>query len=206
MARKQKLKVFRTPIGFHDAYVAAPSQKAALEAWGSHADLFARGVADVVTDEDLMTEPLANPGQVIRRVRGSEAEHLAASDRPRQRRSRPARTSEPDGRSTDTTGSMHGSGSAPTTARKRVLPRPSREKLEAAENAMAALKDRQQREDEQLREREAEIDRQRREVERKRQKMQRSHDGELVKAEAVLEDERRRHARALNLWISKQRS
>jgi hypothetical protein len=28
----RKLKVFRTPIGFHDAYVAAPSRKAALEA------------------------------------------------------------------------------------------------------------------------------------------------------------------------------
>jgi hypothetical protein len=28
-----KLKVFRTPIGFHDAYVAAPSKKAALAAW-----------------------------------------------------------------------------------------------------------------------------------------------------------------------------
>ena len=32
-----KLKVYRTPIGFHDAYVAAPSQKAALDAWGSDA-------------------------------------------------------------------------------------------------------------------------------------------------------------------------
>ena len=34
MARKQKLNVYRTPIGFHDAYVAAPSQHAALLAWG----------------------------------------------------------------------------------------------------------------------------------------------------------------------------
>ena len=41
----RKLKVFRTPIGFHDAYVAAPSQKAALQAWGTDTDLFARGVA-----------------------------------------------------------------------------------------------------------------------------------------------------------------
>ncbi len=35
MARK--LKVFRTPAGFHDAYVAAPSRKAALAAWGADA-------------------------------------------------------------------------------------------------------------------------------------------------------------------------
>jgi hypothetical protein len=40
MARSARLKVFRTPIGFHDAYIAAPSQKAALEAWGSDKDIF----------------------------------------------------------------------------------------------------------------------------------------------------------------------
>ena len=51
------LKVYRTPIGFHDAYVAAPSQKAALQAWGSDANLFARGVAELVTDPALTAEP-----------------------------------------------------------------------------------------------------------------------------------------------------
>ena len=44
------LKVFRTPIGFHDAYVAAPSQKAALEAWGVRQDLFKEGQAAVADD------------------------------------------------------------------------------------------------------------------------------------------------------------
>ena len=38
-----KLKVFRTPIGFHDAYVAAPSRAAALRAWGADTDLFSTG-------------------------------------------------------------------------------------------------------------------------------------------------------------------
>lgn len=204
MARKQKLKVFRTPIGFHDAYVAASSQKAALQAWGSHADLFARGVAEVVTDEDLIAEPLANPGEVIRRVRGSEAEHLAATDRPEQRKSRAAKASEPKERAANASESARSSGRARTKARKRLPPRPSREKLKAAENALAELKDRQRSESDELHEREAEIDRQRREIERKRREIERSHGVELGKAEAILEDERRRHARALDLWISKQ--
>eukprot|EP01035_Chromulina_nebulosa_P046785 gene46785-63390_t len=56
----RQLKVFRTPIGFHDAYVAAPSRKAALQAWGSDADLFARGMAEIVTDPALTAGPLAN--------------------------------------------------------------------------------------------------------------------------------------------------
>ncbi|KQN74684.1 hypothetical protein ASE91_17170 [Sphingomonas sp. Leaf62] len=69
---------------------------------------------------------------------------------------------------------------------------------------MAELKDCQQHERDQLRVQEAEIDRQRRELERKRQEMERSHDVALQEADAVLEDERRRHARALDLWLSKQ--
>ena len=74
----RKLKVFRTPTGFHDAYVAAPSRKAALEAWGAEADLFARGSAEQVTDARLTAEPLARPGEVIRVSRGDLAAQLKA--------------------------------------------------------------------------------------------------------------------------------
>ena len=88
--RKQKLKVFRTPIGFHDAYVAAPSQKAALEAWGADGNLFAQGIAEQVDDPKLMEEPLADPGKVIKRVRGSTDEHFAALDRT-ERKAKPSR-------------------------------------------------------------------------------------------------------------------
>jgi hypothetical protein len=74
----RKLKVFSTPTGFHDAYVAAPSRKAALEAWGAEADLFARGSAEQVTDARLTAEPLARPGEVIRVSRGDLAAQLKA--------------------------------------------------------------------------------------------------------------------------------
>lgn len=76
--RQQKLKVFRTPIGFHDAYVAAPSQKAALEAWGIDVNLFARGSAEEVADPELIEEPLSAPGVVFKRLRGTEEEQIAA--------------------------------------------------------------------------------------------------------------------------------
>ena len=79
--RKQQLKVFVTPIGFHDAYVAAPSQKAALEAWGADSNIFAQGIAEQVTDPTLMEGPLASPGKVIKRVRASADEHFAELDR-----------------------------------------------------------------------------------------------------------------------------
>ena len=78
MARSAPLKVYRTPIGFHDAYVAASSQKAALKAWGSGHDLFGTGEAEVVTDSALTKEPLARPGEVIRRLRATAAEQIAS--------------------------------------------------------------------------------------------------------------------------------
>jgi hypothetical protein len=78
MPAQQKLKVYRTPIGFHDAYVAAPSQKAALQVWGSDSDLFAQNLAEQVTDPDLMKEALAHPGEIIRKLRGTADEQVEA--------------------------------------------------------------------------------------------------------------------------------
>ena len=73
-----KLKVFRTPIGFHDAYGAVPSQNAALKASGADADLFARGLAEEINEPKLRREPLSRPGEVVRVKRGTDAEHIRA--------------------------------------------------------------------------------------------------------------------------------
>jgi colicin import membrane protein len=36
----RKLKVYQTSLGFFDLAIAAPSMKAALEAWGAGSNLF----------------------------------------------------------------------------------------------------------------------------------------------------------------------
>jgi hypothetical protein len=41
----RKLKVYQTFQGFYDLAIAAPSMKAALEAWGSNMNLFHQGFA-----------------------------------------------------------------------------------------------------------------------------------------------------------------
>ena len=128
--RKQKLKVFRTPIGFHDAYVAAPSQKAALEAWGADGNLFAQGIAEQVTDPKLMDEPLASPGEVIKRVRGSTDEHFAALDRTARKPK-----SKPIGEEKD---------EAPRSKAK-PKPRPRRDELDAAEQALEKAEKKQRK-------------------------------------------------------------
>ncbi len=68
------LKVFRTHIGFDDMIVAAPSQKAALLAWGAGPHLFAQGFAEVTTDPALVKTALSQPGVVLRRQFGTKGE------------------------------------------------------------------------------------------------------------------------------------
>jgi colicin import membrane protein len=76
----RKLKTFQTSLGFFDLVIAAPSMKAALEAWGSEANLFHQGFAKEVDDPAIIAATMAKPGVVLRRAVGSNAsfsEHAA---------------------------------------------------------------------------------------------------------------------------------
>lgn len=121
------LKVFRTAAGFHDAYVAAPSRKAALEAWGADVDLFARGIAEQVTDPKLTAEPLKKPGEIVMLSRGGLADQLKALG-PRKKKA---------------------AAKAPRAAPKPAK-RPSRAKLDAAEAALEAAERRHAAEKQEL--------------------------------------------------------
>ena len=144
-----KLKVFRTPAGFHDAYVAAPSQKAALAAWGVEANLFARGLAEQVTDPALSAAPLAAPGEVIKVAR------TMADAPPEPTRRKPA--------------ARPGSKARPKPAPKpkpAPEPKPSRTDLDAAEHALANAEKRHAREKAALRREEEALAERRRTLDR----------------------------------------
>jgi len=168
----RKLKVFCTPIGFHDAYVAAPSQKAALEAWGTDANLFARGMATVATDPTLTKEPLANPGKVIKRARGTAEQHLA---------SLPKTAKVPPSRDTE------------ETKPAKSLPKPSRRKLEAAEQAIDRAEEKYRRAADAIREREEALRQERHALNAKR-------DTELATLQRRSEDARADYDRAIAEW------
>ena len=61
-----------------------------MAAWGAKGDLFAREAAEEVTDASLMAEPLAHPGEVIRKPRGS-FESVAVATAPKPSRKEPSR-------------------------------------------------------------------------------------------------------------------
>jgi len=183
MPRKQKLKVFRTPTGFHDAYVAAPSQKAALKAWGSEHDLFARGIAEKVDDPELMREPLSQPGVVVRRLRGNMDEQIAALPK-----SKPARKRLPPQKPVDPP-----ADDRPARPKKRAVPpkpRPDRAMLDEAERALAEAQDRHTKERKALAKRLAELERERRGLKRR-------HSSEIAKLQEKVEKLRSRYERAI---------
>jgi hypothetical protein len=69
MARK--LKTYQTSLGFFEQAIAAPSMKAALEAWGADSNLFHQGVAKESTDPDIVAATMKKPGVVLKRPVGS---------------------------------------------------------------------------------------------------------------------------------------
>jgi hypothetical protein len=60
MARK--LKTYQTSLGFFEQAVAAPSMKAALEAWGADSNLFHQGAAKESTDPGVIGATMKKPG------------------------------------------------------------------------------------------------------------------------------------------------
>src|ERR1700755_577266 len=78
MARK--LKTYQTSLGFFEQAIAAPSMKAALQAWGADSNLFHQGAAKESTDPDVIAATMAKPGTVLKRPVGSDGpfgEHAA---------------------------------------------------------------------------------------------------------------------------------
>lgn len=199
-----KLKVFRTPIGFHDAYVAAPSQKAALAAWGADADLFARGLAEQVTDPELAAAALADPGKVIRVPRGSASEHLAEAARTQPRRTRrPAAEDErKPSRSQDASARVRPARSRPVKLRpvklrpvkpRPVAPRPSREDLDAAEAELDRL-------DQSFEEEAQALEAERARIAEKITALRRNHDKRRAGQEKRIEKVRRIFEAAMARW------
>src|SRR2546423_2414917 len=80
MARK--LKTYQTSLGFFDETIAAPSMKAALEAWGTKTNLFHQGVAKEVDDPDVIATTMRKPGVILRRPVGSNGPFKEHPDLP----------------------------------------------------------------------------------------------------------------------------
>jgi colicin import membrane protein len=66
----RKLKTFQSSLGFYDLAIAAPSMKAALEAWGPGNNLFHQGAARETVDSEVVAATMSKPGVVLKRPAG----------------------------------------------------------------------------------------------------------------------------------------
>jgi hypothetical protein len=146
----KRLKVFQAQLGFYDTVVAAPSQKAALAAWGAGASEFAKGFASVTTDPAAVDQALAHPGKVLKRPLGSKGAFKLEADRIAIPRS--ARPSA-------------GASKAAKERKHRAV-----EKRKTAEREIEKARQQELREMKQLRQREAALEREKALVREKAQK------------------------------------
>ena len=165
MARK--LKTYQTSLGFFDLAIAAPSMKAALEAWGADSNLFHQGAAHESDNPAVIAATMKTPGVVLRRPVGSNAPFREHSELP-----------------TD----LDGGGKPTKAARKpagRKANKPSRPVDKAADRKAAVAYEREQarRKLEQARE----------EAARQKDRERRQH--AVDKAQAALDRAEREHAK-----------
>lgn len=173
---KRALKVFRTSTGFEDAYVATPSRKAALDAWGTDKDLFARGAAEQVTDPQVIALALRNPGEVVRLPRATLAEHLYAA--------KPVPTTDAEQKNRK---------DKPRAQPEKRAPKPSRAKVEAARSQLEAREHK-------LSEALKAIDTQMEQLREQRAVLRREGEADVDRLRSALEGEEERYRAALAGW------
>ncbi len=175
MARR--LKTYTTSAGFFDLAVAAPSMKAALEAWGAGSNLFHQGFARETDNAAIVAATLKKPGVVLRRPVGSKGAFAEDAELPSSLGGATARRGH----------------KRPKPSRARKVP-PSRSRRESPTGSRKAEADRAAMADfarEEKRRAAAEA-RERKAL----QKARRQRDRAISAAEAALERARDRHAAA----------
>jgi colicin import membrane protein len=162
MARR--LKTYQTSSGFFDLAIAAPSMKAAAEAWGSRTNVFKQGLAKETRDPAIVAATLAKPGVILRRPVGSKEAFREHARLPKHL---------PIGKGNQ----------APAKASPRRQQAKSREVDDKAAKAAALAFERQQKRREETRRRE----------EAAREKKRARREQEIAKAERALDQAEQEH-------------
>src|SRR5215207_7263930 len=154
----KKLKTYQTSLGFFDQAIAAPSMKAALEAWGADSNLFHQGAAKESHDQDVIAATMVKPGVVLRRPVGTDrpfSEHAElptdlGGGRPTKaaRKSKAPKAKKPSSRPVDKAAERKAALDYEREQRRRELERAKEEaarrkgrerRQQAVDNAQAAL-------------------------------------------------------------------
>jgi hypothetical protein len=174
----RKLKTYQTSLGFYDQAIAAPSMKAALEAWGASSNLFHQGAAKETDDPDIVAATLAKPGVVLRRPVGSDGPFTESAELPTDLAGDDSKPKRKPGKRPARTAKRTATRTASKTTRK-----PSRKLDDQAARKAAAAFEKEERRREAARRKE----------EAARAKERARRDKAVAAAEAALDKARREH-------------
>lgn len=172
-------------MGFFEIAIAAPSMKAAAEAWGVDPDIFRRGFAEQTEDKKIVDAAMAAPGVVLRRPVGSDGafgEKAALPEAP------------PD------TGKKHPAPRADKPASKsrpdlKLVETEKREEAAARKRAEAAEREKEAAAAREKEEKRRELERRKKEAEEARARKQREQ--KIARVNAAFERARARHDEVL---------
>jgi hypothetical protein len=135
MARK--LRTYQTSLGFFEQAIAAPSMKAALEAWGADSNLFHQGAAKESTDPDVIAATMKKPGVVLKRPVGSDGPFGEHAELPKDLglRERKKAAPKPSGRKAKKSSNLPDEAADRKAAQGYERERQRRERQEAKEEA-----------------------------------------------------------------------
>jgi hypothetical protein len=165
MARK--LRTYQTSLGFFDLAIAAPSMKAALEAWGADSNLFHQGAAKESEDPDVVAATMAAPGVVLKRPVGSSGPFKENADLP-----------------TDLAGEGSAKKSGRTTAKPQKHPKRATDHAADRKAALAFEKEQRRRE----------LERSKEDAARQKERERRQY--AIDKAQSALDAARRKHEKS----------
>jgi hypothetical protein len=145
----KKLKTYETSLGFFDLAIAAPSMKAALEAWGADSNLFHQGAAKESDDPDVVAATMAKPGVMLKRPVGSNGpfkEHAELPTNLGDTTARPSKAArKPAGRKPEKTSSRPADKAAEQKAAVAYEREQKRRDRERAREEAARQKEREHR-------------------------------------------------------------
>jgi hypothetical protein len=145
----KKLKTYETSLGFSDLAIAAPSMKAALEAWGADSNLFHQGAAKQSEDPDVVAATMAKAGVMLKRPVGSNGRFKEHAELPTNLEDATARPSKaarkPAGRKPKTTSSPPADKAAEQKAAVTYEREQKRRDRERAREEAARQKEREHR-------------------------------------------------------------
>ena len=143
----RKLKTYQTSLGFYDLAIAAPSMKAALEAWGADSNLFHQGAAKQSEDPDVVAATMAKPGVMLKRPVGSNGPFKEDAELPTNLgyAARPSKTRKPAGRKPKKTSSRPADKAAEQKAAVAYEREQKRRDRERAREEAARQKEREHR-------------------------------------------------------------